>query len=251
MKKRRNFRILPLLIMGIFLIFTSSCEKGDDNDSSSNNPTNGKTTAVFNPAVTYSTMTDQDGNVYKTVTIGTQTWMAENLRTTKYNDGTSITNFTSANGWWELTTGAYCNYNNTTSNDTIATYGRLYNWFAVNTSKLAPEGWHVPTDAEWTTLTTYLGGEIVAGGKLKETGTKHWNSPNTGATNESGFTALPGGDRISSGAFYGVGSTGRWWSATEDGTSSAWLWIVNYDDSNLVCISLTKDGGFSVRCVKD
>jgi uncharacterized protein (TIGR02145 family) len=138
------------------------------------------------------TVTDIDGNIYHTVTIGTQVWMVENLKTTKYRNGDPIPNVT-GNAWAALTTGAYCWYNNDAATYK-ATYGALYNWYAVADSRnIAPTGWHVPTDAEWTTLTTFLGGESVAGGKLKETGTNHWTSPNTGATNETGFTALPGG----------------------------------------------------------
>jgi uncharacterized protein (TIGR02145 family) len=235
--------------MVVFLVCASSCEKDDDN----NNPTNGKTTALFNPNVTYGKMTDQDGNVYKTVTIGTQTWMAENLRTTKYNDGTAIPNVTVNNEWAALTTGAYCNYKNTTGIDTIATYGRLYNWYAVNTGKLAPIGWHVPTDAEWTTLTTYLGGTSVpgAGGKLKETGTTHWISPNTGTTNETGFTALPAGGRDTDGTFSSIGDAGHWWSATESDASHAWHRGMFYVDGGVNSYGYFKEVGFSVRCVRD
>jgi len=250
MKKKTNILIFPLLIIGVFLVFASSCEKDDNNGSSSNNPTNGKTTAVFNSAVTYGTMTDQDGNVYKTVTIGTQTWMAENLRTTKYNDGTAVSNATTE--WASLTTGAYCNYNNTTDIDTIATYGRLYNWYAVNTSKLAPRGWHVPSDAEWSTLTYYLGGESVAGDKLKETGATHWIRPHTGVTNETGFTALPGGYRLfSNGAYLYIGEVGNWWSSTESSTSNAWMRYVEKTSGDVVSLRFVKEFGFSVRCVKD
>ena len=235
----------------MFLVFASSCEKDDDNGPSSGNSTNGKTTAVFNPDVSYGTMTDQDGNLYKTVTIGTQTCMAENLRTTKYNDGTTIPNVIDDFEWVTFKTGAYCNYNNTTSTNTIATYGRLYNWYAVNTGKLAPAGWHVPTDAEWRELTDYLGGESVAGGKLKETGTTHWNTPNTGATNETGFTALPGGDRYGRGAVDGVGSLGYWWSATEGFAGNAWHRYMGYGNSNVGRNDSLKGLGFSVRCVRD
>lgn len=132
---------------------------------------------IFNPDLTYGTMTDQEGNVYKIITIGTQTWMAENLRVTRYHNGDPITNVTGNGAWTILTAGACCTYGNTESNDVINLYGRLYNWFAVNDSRsIAPEGWHVPTDAEWTTLTTYLGGESVAAGKMKETGISHWLS---------------------------------------------------------------------------
>lgn len=241
---KRVFKI-SVLIACVAIVF-SSCGKDDDDSGSS---TNGKTTAVFNSSVTYGTLTDQDGNVYKTVTIGTQTWMAENLRTTSYNDGTSISNVTGATEWGNLTTGAYCNYNNTTNTDTIATYGRLYNWYAVNTGKLAPKGWHVPTDTEWTTLTDYLGGESIAGGKLKETGTTHWISPNTSATNESGFTALPCGYRSSNGTFNGI--DGYWWSSTEGSTVDAYERNVFYDDIGVFSYYFNKGSGSSVRCVRD
>ena len=160
--------------MGAFILLISSC--------SNNN--------IVNPAPTPLTATDIDGNVYHTVTIGTQIWMVENLKTTRYNDGSPIPFVTDSSSWSNLTTPGYCWYNNDTTNKN--TYGALYNWFAVNTGKLAPTGWHVPTDDEWTTLTTYLGGESIAGGKLKETGTTHWRTPNAGATNEIGFTASSG-----------------------------------------------------------
>lgn len=239
------------VIIAIVAIILSSCSKDDDNNPSSSNPTNGKTTAVFNSNVSYGSMTDQDGNVYKTVTIGTQTWMAENLRTTKYNDGTSIPNVTGDGEWENLSTGAYCNYNNTTNTDTVATYGRLYNWYAVNTGKLAPKGWHVPTDAEWTKLTDYLGGVAVTGGKLKETGTTHWNSPNTGAINENGFTALPGGIRFNTGTFLSIGEGGVWWSAKECSAANAWYRIIYSEGSVVGRSDIGKMVGFSVRCVRD
>lgn len=247
--KTKNYLFSALLIISSVLFLVSSCEK-DDNEPSSGNITNGKTTALFNPDVTYGTMTDQDGNVYKTVTIGTQTWMAENLRTTKYNDGTNIPNVTGNNEWGALTTGAHCNYKNTSNIDSIATYGRLYNWYAVNTGKLAPKGWHVPTNLDWNTLITYLGGESAAGGKIKETGTTHWFSPNAGATNETGFTALPGGYCIN-GLFDDVGFVGTWWSANEYGPGSAWRFGVDADGSTAGCNYLYKHLGFSIRCVRD
>lgn len=231
-------------------IMLSACSK---DDSKPTNPFNGKTTAIFNPSVTYGTMTDQDGNVYATVTIGTQTWMAENLRTTKYNDGTVIPNVTDEHNWFDLKTGAYCNYNNTINADTIATYGRLYNWYAINTGKLAPKGWHVPTDAEWTTLTDYLGGDSAASRKLREKGTTHWKCQNTGATNETGFTALPGGYRNYSyyGQFYEVGEDCRLWSATNFTTSSAWYRFVDCNNSDVGRYGFEKTSGLSVRCVRD
>jgi len=200
---------------------------------------------------TTSTVTDIDGNVYNTVTIGTQVWMAENLKTTKYNDNTSIPLVTDNTAWAALTTSGYCWYNNDAATYK-ATYGALYNWHTVNTGKLCPTGWHVPTDAEWTTLTTYLGGEGVAGGKLKETGTAHWISPNTGATNETGFTALPGGFRDYNGPCYYIGSYGLWWSSTEySTTSSAWRRTMHYDNTSVLRDYFDKRLGFSVRCVRD
>src|SRR5574344_2201952 len=212
-----------------------------------NNTNNGE--IVFNPNITYGSITDIDGNTYKTVTIGTQTWMAENLKVTKYNDGIAIPNVTDNTAWRELTTGALCDYGNTPSNS--ATYGTLSNWRAVNTGKLCPTGWYVPSDAEWTELTDYLGGASVAGGKLKETGATHWNSPNTGATNETGFTALPGGYRLSSGSFLDIGSDGSWWSATEYDTDYAWSRSLGYGSSSVDRGSNNKELGFSVRCVRD
>ena len=160
---------------------------------------------------------DGDGNNYPIVTIGTQTWMTENLKTTKYNDGTDIPLVIVDTAWNSLSTPAYCWYNNDFINK--VNYGALYNWYTVSTSKLCPKGWHVLSDAEWTVLTTYLGDN--AGGKLKEAGFTHWSSPNTVATNESGFTALPGGFRWSSGYFYFVGYNGLWWSSSEYHTNYA------------------------------
>lgn len=200
--------------------------------------------------ISYGTMTDIDGNTYKTVIIGTQTWMAENLKVTKYNDGTNIPNVTDAAEWEDLTSGALCDYDNTPSNS--ATYGKLYNWYAVNTGKLCPSGWHVPTDAEWTTLTDYyLGGKVVAGGKLKETGITHWAISNTDATNETGFTALPGGVRSDFGLFGLVGLEGYWWSATEYSATSAWIRGMSYNSGGVGVYRTYKESGFSVRCVRD
>ncbi len=212
-----------------------------------------------NETVTYGTMTDQDGNVYKTLTIGTQTWMAENLRTTKYSDDTIIPNVTENDKWEYLTTAAYCNYNNTSSTDTIETYGRLYNWYAVNTGKLAPEGWHVATNEDWNTLATALGGVNVAGGKLKETGTAHWNSQSTGVTNEISFTALPGGYRKTEAVFVQIGYDGYWWCPdeyygiynTKHTNIHARNRAVTYNSSVLISSYNYKSEGYSVRCVKD
>ncbi|MBA7528679.1 hypothetical protein ES705_20867 [subsurface metagenome] len=193
-------------------------------------------------------VTDYDGNYYNIVEIGSQVWMAENLKTTKYNDGTAIPLVTDPTTWINLTTPGYCWYDNNEANYKN-TYGALYNWYTVNIGKLCPTGWHVPTDAEWSTLIDYLGGESVAGGKLKETGTIHWNSPNTGATNETGFKALPGGLR--SVAFYDIGYYGRWWSATEQDAASAWIRVLANGNGIVFSSNNGKSAGFSVRCLRD
>jgi uncharacterized protein (TIGR02145 family) len=204
------------------------------------------------------TISDIDGNIYQTVTIGTQVWMVQNLKTTKYNDGTAIPNITDNTAWATLTTGSYSDYNNTPVNSTI--YGRLYNWYAVDNNaatkvtsnggkNVCPTSWHVATDAEWTTLTTNLGGESVAGGKLKETGTTHWLSPSTGATNETGFTALPGGMRNYDGIYYSIGYWADWWSSSVYDNISGWY--RNMSDINVSTSYRQKQNGFSVRCLKD
>jgi len=218
------------------------------------NNSKGVSSAVFNPDITYGTMTDQEGNVYKTVTIGTQTWMAENLRTTLYNDSTPIPHVTVDSDWSTLTTGAFCNLHNTTDVNFIATYGRLYNWHAINTGKLAPTGWHVPTDAEWTTLVTFLGGSTVAGGELKEVGSTHWQSVNVAATNSSGFTGLPGSQRNPTGTFRVSIGLGQWWSSTPNtgsGLDVAFSRYLYYGYGDISTISEKKVNGFSVRLVMD
>jgi len=194
---------------------------------------------------------DADGNVYNTVTIGTQVWMAENLKTTKYRNGDPIPNVIDDKEWSSLTKGAYCYYNNDVNISTP--YGSLYNWFTIADSRqIAPTGWHVPTDAEWTILTTTLGSIIGAGGKLKEIGTTHWLSPNTGATNESGFTALPGGYRDYSGGFYdGTGGNGLWSSTEESGSANAWVRSVSYINADLYRHGYNRGNGYSVRCIRD
>lgn len=156
---------------------------------------------------------DIDGNIYHTVIIGNQIWLAEDLKTTKYNDGTPIPLVTGNAGWINLSTPGYCLYDNDITNR--ETYGALYNWFALQTGKLCPTGWHVPSDEEWTVLTDFLGGESIAGGKLKEAGTVHWDTPNLGATNESGFTSLPGGFRGAQGLCYYI----RYWCQYRTSTS--------------------------------
>ena len=195
------------------------------------------------------TVTDIEGTIYQIVQIGTQVWMAENLKTTKYNNGIAIPYVTDGGIWGNLTSPGYCwyNYQSTYGN----TYGALYNWYAVNTDSLCPTGWHVPTQVEWTTLTDHLGGTSIAGGKLKEIGTTHWNSPNTGATNESGFTALPGGYRSLYGTFDLLGSYGSWWSATDNGSPVAWSRDIYNNNSNIDNYTSNQKDGFSVRCIRN
>jgi uncharacterized protein (TIGR02145 family) len=197
------------------------------------------------------TITGIDGSVYKTVTIGSQTWMAENLRTTKLNDQTGISLVTDNSAWEKSTTPAYCWYDNAEVNSYKAsTYGALYNWYAVSTGNICPIGWHVPTRDEWSALMEYLGGYETAVNKLKETGTTHWLSANNNATNETGFSALPGGFRLGDGSFADIGYIGYWWSATDFyKTHYAFRWSVY--ESNMMGSNLSKTTGRSVRCVKD
>ena len=192
---------------------------------------------------------DNDGNLYGVVKIGSQVWMAANLKTTTYNDGTAIPNVTDATTWAALTTGAQCDYDNTPANTT--TYGKLYNWYAVNTAKLCPKGWHVPSDADWSTLSTTLGGDATSSGALKETGTTHWSSPNTGATNTSGFTALPGGYRDHDGSSIFVGNYSGLWSSTEFSTSYANYRGLSNNSTSLYSYNYFKVNGFSVRCLRN
>jgi uncharacterized protein (TIGR02145 family) len=201
-------------------------------------------------------MTDQDGNTYRTITIGTQKWMAENLRTTKYRNLEAITEVTDSIAWGNLKNGAYCNSGNSNNIILIATYGRLYNWYAVSDIRnLAPSGWHVATNDDWTLLTDYLGGKYVAGGKLKESGTAHWAQFDpyySGATNETGFTALPGGYRSNNGWFYPlIGYYGYWWSSTEANANEAKELGMYYDSGTLGSYQNPKELGCAVRCVKD
>lgn len=200
----------------------------------------------FNEGISYGIVTDYEGNTYRTVTIGTQTWMAENLRSLKLNDGTVIPFLQDYNSWASAEAPGYCWFDS----DSLG-YGALYNWYTVNSGKLCPTGWHVPTDEEWTTLVTFLGGVTLAGNKLKETGTSHWSPPNSGVTNESGFTALPGGYRVTSGAFRNIRISGYWWTSTESLSTDAWYRSLNYNYSNIDRTGAGKKSGLSVRCIQD
>lgn len=236
-----------LLILTFFLI--QSCKKDES------------TTSIL--------VTDIDGNVYHSVTIGTQVWLVENLKTTKYRNGDSIPNITGNSNWSTLTTGAYCNYNNYAGNSTI--YGRLYNWFTVSDIRnIAPTGWHVPTYVEWTTLENYL---IANGYNLDGTTTGNkigkalasdygWtfssfegaigNTDYPSYRNKSGFTALPGGERDSRGPFNKIGSSGDWWSSTEYSSTIAYHRNLSDEFRDVFGYNIaSKQFGFSVRCVKD
>jgi uncharacterized protein (TIGR02145 family) len=247
MKNKGKCWLYTLLLIGMVIVLAFGCKK-DSNEGSAI----GNTTAVFNPNLTYGTMTDQDDNVCKTIQIGTQVWMAENLKVTKYRNGEligttdpatlSIANEMSPKYQWPCL--------NDESN--VATYGRLYTWDAVNDSRnLAPEGWHVARYDEWITLRDMLGGESIAGGKLKETGTTHWSSPNTGATNESGFTALPGGLRDPGGFFYTTNQPGNWWTSTESVSPKVWHAYTDGVAGYLLLLGSNKSVGYAVRCVRD
>lgn len=229
--KMKKYFILPVI-----LFILVGCQKNNTNDSTS----------------LPETITDIDGNAYNTVTIGTQVWMKENLKVTKFNDGSSIPLIILTDDWVHNATPAYCWYLNNPV-DYKNNYGALYNWYAVGTGKLAPKGWHVPSKAEWTILSDFLGGDYFAGGRMKEVGTTHWNAPNMGADNISGFTALPAGGRLGDDNypvfvenFYELGTHTGWWSI------DTCRFVVNsqvfhsyiYSYYNTFC-------GSSVRCIKD
>jgi len=224
--------------------------------------TNNSGVTSYGAEVSFVTLTtDFDGNVYTSVTIGTQTWMVENLKTTKYRNGDAIDNVTDNTVWLARTAGAWCDYFNIASNGTK--YGHLYNWYAVSdTRNIAPVGWHVANDADWTKLESYVAdhlGTSLNAAKALATATTDWTASSTAGTvgnnlalnNFTGFSALPGGYRYNDGTFYNQGYFGFWWSSTEYYTSSAWYRNMFYGGSNVYRNSSSKASGFSVRCVRD
>lgn len=222
-----------LLIILFAVTFINSCKKEEKSDNSE------------------IVVTDIDGNLYHTVKIGSQIWMVENLKTTRFNDGEAIPLIEDNYQWSNSTSFARCFYLNEESSYK-PTYGALYNWYAVNSGKLCPKGWHVPSDAEWTTLCNYLGGDSIAGEKLKESGHDHWKDMGVDATNESGFTALPGGTRYFNGGFDYIRYQGVWWSSTKlNATSSAWVRELDTDTRSVKRCYYFKVDGISVRCIKD
>ena len=245
-----------LLIISAVIIFWG-CKKDSGGNNNNDDGGNSSTVAshtcgaknVHNPALNYDTATDIDGNIYKTIQVGSQIWMAENLKTSKYSDGTPIPNITDNNSWIGLKNGAYCIYNNTTND---CPYGKLYNWYAVNDKRgICPQGWRVPTDADYFTLLNLLGGMQLSGGKMKSTGTAFWKTPNVGAINSSGFSSLPGGARNDEGRFVEAGNIGSWWTRTDYGSNTGAMLYQGYWSDSTFGGGSNKNRGFSVRCVKD
>jgi uncharacterized protein (TIGR02145 family) len=229
MKKNILCSFLTVVIL-FLLIIQSSCKKETIETSIPSDP-----------------LSDIDGNIYSTMKIGDQIWMAENLKVIHYRNGEQIANVTDRAIWPTLTTSAYCWYNND-ANSYKADYGALYNWYAaIDGRNIAPTGWHIPSQSEWTTLINYLGGASVAGGKLKEVGTSHWTTQNTEATNSSGFTALPGGNGDF--GFNWLGTQGAWWSTIEQYGDATGQSISN--GISITFTSGSKHQGWSVRCIKD
>lgn len=210
---------------------------------------------IHNPDLTYGSMTDQEGNEYKTIVIGTQEWMAENLNTSIYRNGEAIATSLNDAGWQNTTSGAWTYYDNDPSY--ACPYGMLYNWYAcVDARQLCPVGWHVPSNEEWTLLKNYLGGDAIGVGKMKTTGTIEaenglWYSPNAEATSSSGFSGAPGGNRDVSGEYFALGSVGFWWSSSEGANSDAFYQLLFYFDSQATGGYNSKNYGFSVRCLRD
>ena len=235
-KKIKLFSRL-LSILAFTVIFANSCKY--DSESI--------TDPLSKPGPNVS---DIDGNTYHSVILGTQTWLVENLAVTRYRNGDTIPNVLDTTAWANQTTGAYCNYFN--SLGYAANFGKLYNWYSViDIRNIAPTGWHVPSDSEWVILINYLGGEDIAGGKLKEVGLTHWQNPNTGATNESGMTVLGAGFRDLDGLFYFIKINAGFWSTTEYNTDKAYNRFLYWNTLSIRKYFGDKRMGLSVRCIKD
>ena len=222
----KKFTFYPvIIILAGFLILTTGCDKVEPKEP----------------------LKDIDGNIYETVTILTQEWMAEDLKTTKLNDGSPIIYISDNLAWSSLITPGYCWYDNEVVNN--FKFGALYNWYTVSSQKLCPEGWHVPTHDDLLTLANNLGGSEIAGGKLKET--SHWETPNQGATNSYGFTSVPGGFRETDGIFSSTNQMSGYWSSTPSGDTYARTIELYYDTNSAVIGEVNLKKGFAVRCVKN
>jgi hypothetical protein len=225
----------------LLLVIVSFYSCSDDDTPTTSNNGNGNSEVTF---------TDIDGNIYHEVKIGNQTWMKENLKTTRYRNGAYVKTNLNDTAWQMNVTGACSDYNNDPPITVV--YGKLYNWYAAtNSLGLCPTNWHLPSDSEWTELANYLGGDSIAGGKMKEIGLSHWASPNVDATNSSNFTGLPGGYRLPTGAYFNIYAVGFWWSATQDSLTGAYFRTLNNLNNDLGRNSFKEKYGFSVRCVKD
>ena len=235
----------------VFIIaYASSCKKNDAIilNSFSKEVVSGASGTTIRKK--YGKMTDIDGNVYKTIQIGKQIWMADNLRVTKYRNGNPIQQVENNQVWENLDFGAWSYYSNVSEVD--LTYGKLYNWFSVNDARgLAPKGWHIPTSIEVVRLVEFLGGDTEAGGLMKETGTTYWASPNEGATNSSGFSARPAGKREFNGDFINQNREAGFWTSTLNNSFSANIFYLGYDTKSIYLSPYYMTAGFSIRCIKD
>jgi uncharacterized protein (TIGR02145 family) len=252
------------LLAGVLLFFACKKESNNSTPNTATNSTN-TITCIDNPNINFTSIgtpigkfgeciKDIDGNVYKTVTIGSQTWMAENLKVSKYNDGTPIPNITDSLEWTKLTTGAWCNYNNNVSYN--SKFGKLYNWYTVSpitngNKNVCPTGWHVPNNIEWDQLIKLLGGDTIAGAKLKEIGSNNWPIPNEKTTNISLFTAIPSGGFKSGFKYLNKGAL--FWSSDENSNYDwlAWNASVGYNGTYVDFDDEPKTMGASIRCIKD
>jgi uncharacterized protein (TIGR02145 family) len=251
----KKFLIIPFIVLSIF-----SCEK-EENEKVDPRLSSEINFESLGPAVSKfgSTISDIEGNSYKTVLIGKQEWMAENLKVSKYNDGSSIPNITDRILWKTTKSNAWAYPIEAIEGEKYnKKFGKLYNWYTVDlktngNKNVCPTGWHVPSDAEWTILTDYLGGPSVAGGKMKEVGLTTWNSPNAGATNISLFTSISGGYRADDGVEINVGFGAGYWSTTVYDHDTLNAWFVNLSDTETSATRLgfSKKFGFSIRCLKD
>jgi uncharacterized protein (TIGR02145 family) len=236
--------ISKYLIIGILVVSVTNCKKKDA-DPVPAVPTPITIKPIDFGSSTFGTVTDNDGNTYKTIVIGGKTWMAENLKSTRYNNGAALLTGLSDANWTSETTGAFCDYENKSSNGEF--YGHLYNEYVkLDQRGICPSGWHIPSNGEWLALGAALGGVNTAGGKMKEKGTAHWITPNEGGDNSSGFTGIPGGSRHN-GIFNDMGTDGYWWSSDP----GFFFYLTNSLTELRTKPTAKPDEGLSIRCIKD